>query len=191
MKKLFKAKINQGLARRQAGMTYVELIVVLSIFAALSAVAMFNYGEFQAKVDIKNLGSDIALKIVEAQKSALSGKLTTQAFASRPSYGVYFNITTPGVDDKHFTYFANLDDSDFYDDSDLILDQPTITKNNFISGLKCGVDPIQTLSIVFRRPDSRALMTCVSDVEITISSPGTNPATARIIVSPSGRIQVN
>ena len=45
------------------GMTYVELIVVLSIFAVLSSVAIFNYGSFQDKVDIKNLGSDIALKI--------------------------------------------------------------------------------------------------------------------------------
>ena len=28
---------------------------------------MFDYGGFQAKVDIKNLASDIALKIFEAQ----------------------------------------------------------------------------------------------------------------------------
>ena len=48
-------------------MTYVELIVVLAIFAILSSVVMFNYGNFQAKVDIKNLGSDIALKIVRTQ----------------------------------------------------------------------------------------------------------------------------
>ena len=59
----------------QKGMTYVELIVVLSIFSAMTSVVLFNYGEFQAKVDIKNLASDIALKIVEAQKSSLSGKL--------------------------------------------------------------------------------------------------------------------
>ena len=59
------------------GMTYVELIVVLSIFSIMTSVVLFNYGAFQAKVDIKNLASDIALKIVEAQKSALSGKLST------------------------------------------------------------------------------------------------------------------
>ncbi|KKQ07855.1 MAG: hypothetical protein US18_C0006G0001, partial [Parcubacteria group bacterium GW2011_GWB1_36_5] len=53
--------------KKNRGMTYVELIVVLSIFAVMSSIVLFNYGEFQAKVDIKNLASDIALKIVEAQ----------------------------------------------------------------------------------------------------------------------------
>ena len=56
-------------------MTYVELIVVLSIFSVMTSVVLFNYNEFQAKIDIKVLANDIALKIVEAQKSALSGKL--------------------------------------------------------------------------------------------------------------------
>ena len=47
-------------------MTYIELIVVLSIFAVMSSVVIFNYGLFQARIDIKNLASDIALKFVEA-----------------------------------------------------------------------------------------------------------------------------
>ena len=45
--------------KKNAGMTYVELIVVLSIFAVLSSVAVFNYSEFQTKVDIKNLANDL------------------------------------------------------------------------------------------------------------------------------------
>ena len=58
----------------------------------MTSVVLFNYGEFQAKVDIKNLTSDIALQIVEAQKSALWGvALSSSAFASKPSYGVYFS----------------------------------------------------------------------------------------------------
>ena len=61
MKKLLKMQKNRG-------MSYVELIVVLSIFAVLSSVILYNYGEFQAKVDIKNLASDIALQIVQSQK---------------------------------------------------------------------------------------------------------------------------
>ncbi|WP_146755300.1 type II secretion system protein, partial [Shigella flexneri] len=59
----------------ERGMTYVELIVVLSIFATISSVVIFNYGAFQDRIDIKNLSSDIGLKIVEAQKSSLSGQL--------------------------------------------------------------------------------------------------------------------
>ena len=50
------------------GMTYVELIVVLSIFSIMTSIVLFNYNEFQAKVDIKVLANDIVLNIVEAQK---------------------------------------------------------------------------------------------------------------------------
>jgi prepilin-type N-terminal cleavage/methylation domain-containing protein len=55
------------------GMTYVELIVVLSIFSVISTIVIFNYKEFQAKVDIRNLANDVALKIVQAQKNSTTG----------------------------------------------------------------------------------------------------------------------
>src|SRR3989344_6451778 len=81
------------------GMTYVELIVVLGIFGVISSVVMFNYGEFQDKVEIKNLASDIALKVVEAQKSAMSGKLPVNPPSGwKPAYGVYFPSVS--VDNK-------------------------------------------------------------------------------------------
>ena len=187
-----------------AGMTYVELIVVLSIFSVMTSVVLFNYNEFQAKIDIKVLANDIALKIVEAQKSALSGKLPQicidvpgNCVDWKPSYGVYFKL----VDDVHFTYFVNLDD-DSYDDSDpssdFILDLVSILKGNSISGLEAvGCPEITDLSIVFRRPDSSALITsdgssltsCLSYAQITVTSP--QSITANIKIYPSGRIQIN
>ncbi len=102
-------------------MTYIEIIVVLSIFAVLSTVVMFNYGAFQSKIDIKNLASDIALKIVEAQKSSSSGKQPLNIVTPadwKPSYGVYFNSTeTPPDTDgialnKKFIYFADVNPVD-------------------------------------------------------------------------------
>src|SRR3989339_1856034 len=77
------------------GMTYVELIVVLSIFSVLSSVAIYNYGDFQSSVDIKNLASDIALQIVKAQKDSLSGLLPLQVVKTdwKPSYGVQFDLS--------------------------------------------------------------------------------------------------
>src|SRR3989344_4561547 len=99
-----------------AGMTYVELIVVLSIFSVMTSIALFDYNKFQAKVDIKVLANDIALKIVEAQKSAMSGKIPIQNISStwKPSYGIYFDL----ADGKNFIYFANTIDGDnnSYDD---------------------------------------------------------------------------
>lgn len=94
------------------GMTYVEIIVVLGIFGIMSSIIIFNYPKFQAKIDIKNLASDIALQIVEAQKSSLSGKLPPRDLSLvpnpttwKPSYGVYFDITG---DNKSFIYFTDL-----------------------------------------------------------------------------------
>lgn len=179
----------------QRGMTYVELIVVLSIFSVLSSVVLFNYGDFQAKVDIKNLASDIALKIVEAQKSSLNGVLpATYTEGWKPSYGVYFETATP----TQLIYFANFN-NDYNDISDIVLDQPLFPKNIYIDKLEVvgnSCPSISSLSIVFRRPDFSAILTsqgailsCASYIQITIKSP--KGAKAYIKIYPSGRVQVN
>ena len=187
--------------KKNKGMSYVELIVVLSIFSVMTSVVLFNYGEFQAKVDIKNLASDIALKVVEAQKAALSGKLSTQDFAPKPSYGVYFNISPS----TSFIYFADFNNDKIY--NEISLDTILITKNNSIERIdRCtsadcvSFAPITTpLSVTFKRPDSKAnftnpvgndLIQNSSDyIRITIKSP--KEAKALIKIYPSGRIQVN
>ena len=111
------AQARRGHPEYSRGMTYVELIVVLSIFGIMSTVAIYNYGAFQAKVDVKNTASDIALKIVEAQKSAMSGNLPSDSPSGwKSSYGVYFD---PSTDEdltdniflnKKLIYFKDLND---------------------------------------------------------------------------------
>ena len=172
-------------------MTYVELIVVLGIFAVMSSIVIYNYGGFQAKVDMKNLASDIALKIVEAQKSSLSGNLPPSgAFLGKPSYGVHFDAS----DTKKFIYFANLnsDSNDVYDDGSDWGDTVYINQNAFISGVSCDGTAVDYVDIVFRRPDSRAnMLKCFGgNAIITVASPR-SVATATITIFPSGRIQVN
>src|SRR3990167_11232473 len=95
------------------GMTYVELIVVISIFTIMMGISLYSYGTFQGKIDIKNLANDIALKIIQAQKDATFGKLPSQAVAStwKPAYGVYFDKAT---NDKSFVYFTDLDNNNLY-----------------------------------------------------------------------------
>lgn len=196
--KIIMNKLNKKI-KVNAGMTYVELIVVLSIFSVLSSVAIFNYGDFQANVDIRNLGSDIALKIVEAQKSSLNGLLpaTRAPFPGwKPSYGVYFAIDTP----KQFIYFADLDNAGDYDIPET-LDTVSITKGNFIEKIESYVgstpNPMTTpLSISFKRPDSGVTffangspITGFDYIKINLKSPKGN--TTSIKVYPSGRIQVN
>lgn len=201
----------QGFLNFQAGMSYIELIVVLTIFAFMSSVILFNYGEFQAKVDIKNLASDIALKIIEAQKSSLSGKLppSAQPPTWKPSYGVYFNLTAgANTGNKVFYYFTDLNQDKLFDygtygcPSNECLEKLNITKGNSISEIKVyyksgGSTVIPNdLQITFTRPNSEATFKSgtvfsgiVSSFEITVVSP--KSPTAKINIYPSGRVQVN
>ena len=199
-KNLKASKLNQGI-------TYVELIVVLGIFAIMSSIVIFNYGAFQAKVDIKNLGSDIALKIVEAQKSSVSGKLPSTTLQAqeipgwKPSYGVYFDTTTP----TQFNYFVDLDQDNYLADpgcsgNSECLDRITITKGSisqieqYIGTTHSSVSP---LSVTFKRPNSGAFfkynntLLGVDYIQITVVSSRSPTATAKIKIFPSGRIQVD
>jgi len=190
----------------------VELIVVLTIFSAMSSIVIFNYGEFQAKVDIKNVANDIALKIVEAQKNSISGQLNSHNTISnwKPSYGVYFNTYTNGLGDpKNFSYFTDANNSKDYDDgicdpanlSGECLEKINITKGNSISNLSVfymngGSATVNDLTIIFTRPNNIPLFRSttptgpsISYFQITVISPKT--ATAKIKVYSSGRIQIN
>lgn len=195
--------IKDNKIQRNRGMTYVELIVVLSIFSVLSSVAIFNYGAFQARVDIKNLASDIALKIVEAQKAALSGILPQAGAPSstwKPSYGIYFDTTTPETA-KQFIYFVDSNsDKNYTLIPNEALDTVSITKNNSISEIKVvyqdnSISTPNNLNITFSRPNSGAFLYSsgvqllnVSYVQITVLSP--KGATSLIKLYPPGRVEV-
>lgn len=100
--------------QKNRGMTYVELIVVLSISGLIASISLFNYKDFQDRVDMKNLANDMALKIVEAQKSSIAGKLPITGAPSstwKPSYGVYFDFENGTNPKKNFYLFTDLDDN--------------------------------------------------------------------------------
>ncbi len=202
-------KINKHI-KQNRGMTYIELIVVMGIFASLTAVSLFNHGDFQAKIDIKNLANDIALRIVGAQRYSLSGKLppaTQYALIPvgnqttwKPAYGLYFNMTTPAS----FISFVDADADSAYAGptcSGECLEKVNITKGDFISKIESYIGATPTnianpLSISFRRPDSAAIfkaggvvLSGFDYVQITINTP--KSLTSVIKVYPSGRIQVN
>jgi len=180
----------------QKGMTYVELIVVMSIFSIMAAISAFNYRGFEAKIDIKNLATDIALQIVGAQKDAMAGKLAEFSFITKPSYGIYFDLSDP----KEFIYFADFDNDGNYISTEE-LNTIQITKGNFISSLEVVSGSVEEstnhLNIVFKRPDSGALISTdngtnysqFKKIIIGISS-SDGVAKANIEVYPSGRIQI-
>ncbi len=190
------------------GMTYTELIVVLGIFSVMSTAVIFNYGEFQAKVDIKNLANEVALRVVEAQKAAIFGKFPAspeqQAQITpgwKPAYGLYLN---PASDNKSFLYFVDLNDSATFDGSDCsgeCAEKISIAKGNYISSLDvfyqdASVQNLSSLALSFKRPDTTALFSGspalgsgIAYVQITLSSPKAARATIKLYAS--GRVQIN
>jgi prepilin-type N-terminal cleavage/methylation domain-containing protein len=190
--------------KKNKGFTYVELIVVLSIFAIMTSLIMFNYGAYQAQVDIKVMANDIALKIVQAQKNAVNGLDNGLAFTGKPSYGVYFP-GTGSTSDTSFIYFADLNNNHLYNEGSL--STVNITKGDYIKSImSCAstpcpdTPPLSDLVISFIRPSSGAFFYNNSTgdivpstnyyIEITIQSSGTNPSHGYIDIYPSGRIQV-
>lgn len=184
-------------------MTAIELMIVLGIFTAISSVATVNYGQFRAKVNVKNLANEVALTIVEAQKSSTSGKVNTGFCAScKPSYGVVFNTSTP----TQFVYYADLDNSNScnsagcnppsYSVGGEVLKIITITGGSTLgtivpTGSGCP-GTLSSLTLTFRRPDTAPLPTHAcnpSDVLINLSS--SQSFTGRVRVYSSGRIQMN
>jgi len=214
MKKLKDLKIKykkQTLSNHQAGMSYIELIVVLAIFSVLTSIVLFDYGSFQEKIEIRNLSSDIASKIVEAQKSSLSGKLPPTAQQTlitfpltwKPSYGFYVDKAT---DNKSFIYFADADQNGELDNATCVgvgecLDKIAITQGNFIDTidvfyLDSSTASLDDITITFKRPNSTAIIKSttaiasnVDYVEITLTSPKSLSGAIRVYLS--GRIQVN
>lgn len=168
--------------KRKKGFTYIEALVVISIFFILTAITMADYRSFQAKIDIRNLSSDIGLTITEAQRSALSGKFAPADYTPianwKPAHGVYFKIETLGENQKRFIYFVDLDNDNICDGCSSFPANPgvgnevvriiDITKGNYIlgtnglavgsneAGYSCG--SVNELTIVYTRPDSRPII---------------------------------
>jgi len=197
----------------QAGMTFIELVVVLGIYAVLSLSIMFSYPKFQAKVDIENLANDIAQQVVQAQNAALNGLLSAGYSPNsgwKPSYGVYFNSSTTSDADniafnKKFIYFIDNNPANFlYDGSTTCtgecISKYTISKNDYISDISYYLlsDPPNTphhlsggyFTISFTRPNSGAIFSLNNVVLTNLTTPAsTNISFFQITISsPIGNV---
>lgn len=196
-----KIKLNRG-------MTYVELIVVLSIGAVLSSVVLFNYRDFQDKIDMKNLASDLASQIIEMQRASISGKIPTHTIPPdnwRPSYGAYFNLQEIG--NKTFYTFSDMYEQDKRLESVdpcpgvECMSRIDITKGNYINNIYLKYidgkeDKPIDLHITFTRPNSGAVfysngseLVDLEYVEILLNN-RSNSTRSSIFIYPSGRVQI-
>lgn len=188
-------------------MTFVELVVVVGIFATVAGVVLFNFTGFSTSISVDNLAADIALRIKNAQTEAISGKFAP-GFVSPlvPAYGVYFNSTTTGGA-ASFKYFADFDNDGFLTGAicgagQECLEEVGIQTGDRIAALcvneesgfpNCG-SPVDELHVSFKRPFPDAIIEAptfasqISDVTIKVISPKGKQKS--IIVWPTGQVSV-
>ena len=178
-----------------AGFTYIELMMVIALFAILSGTVFFNFSDFTDNVSLQNLSQDIALEVKRAQSSSISGKNAIAFGSLKPSYGITIDLAK---NNKEFTYFADYDNSGSYDLGEEI-EKTTITKNNFIDSICVNeaCDENASISITFKRPFLNATFMLADgsyaggDINIIIASiRAGNKKTRSIKISSLGQISV-
>lgn len=100
----FKAK------KLQQGFTIVEMLIVIGIFSVLTAVVLFQYGNFNSQTILTNMAYEVALTTRQAQVYALGVRGqqgegdADDNFDNR--YGVYFDLNID-PDGENFIFFID------------------------------------------------------------------------------------
>lgn len=92
--------------QRKGGFTLIELLVVISVFVLLSTLTVANFRTVDNSLILRNVASQAALVVRKAQIYGVSvtGIQKDATTAIFPSYGINFNMSSPGV----FTLFADI-----------------------------------------------------------------------------------
>lgn len=104
--------IEQKSNNTASGFTLIEVVFVIVIFAIMASIVLFRFNDFGTRTELENTAQDVALRIVEAQKSAISGvtnvDLSGGTETLAPTYGIYFsNIGEPDNLNRQFTFFSD------------------------------------------------------------------------------------
>ena len=209
----FKLKINKNFTTYYLlfttyavrGFTFIELVMVMSIFGLLTGVVLFNFGTFSDSVSLQNLSQQIALEIKSAQSDAISGKNPNMFLPpQKPSYGLFFDANTP----NKFYLFSDLNNSgDFNVNNDPVPEVESeidISGGNTIDQICLNFGGISRtcsksgIYITFVRPyptshfltsDGQPVDSTVSSVEIVVKS-AKGITTRSVFVTPLGQISV-
>lgn len=157
--------------RFQKGFTLIEMLVVLAIFTILTAVIMFNYGQFNSQTIMTNMAYEVALTTRQAQVYSLGVRGDDDDFNKR--YGIFINLTN----DKNFIFFRDENETGSCEEDGVFcsvcpiggecLNKYTLTRDIFIekicvsstgnepidsSGV-CNGEPVSDIAITFERPN--------------------------------------
>ena len=165
--KFFKQKNNLP-SKFLKGFTLVELIVVIAIFAIISSVTLFNYGNFSSNLIVTNLAYQAALEVRQAQVYGISVKQvkggTGTSADFNAAYGVWFDGTNASSL-QGFTLFSDRNGNFIYDSANneneesIQLPNSSLIKKFCIKQTSltwlCSDDSsgLKFMSISFKRPD--------------------------------------
>ena len=162
----------------QAGLSIVEMIVVVAIFAVVASVLFFNFSDFNTNVSIRNLSQEVALMVRKSQLYATGVHNLDGVSASSKTYqayGISFSAKTSGgtyeATSKRFVLFADTVSSGVNNrrytassscgnptTSNECVEAFGITTGDRISSLctDLGCSSTNTVNVVFRRPSPDA-----------------------------------
>lgn len=199
----------------QKGITYIELVTVLSIFSIVTAISIYDFRVFESNIQVKSLANDVALKFVEAQRNAVFGRVSPPLQAPlnpstwRPSYGISFDVNaSPYTGSTVFYTYVDLDqdkifthDPSYTCPKDDCLEKIDITKGNRISNLKIYdsdgnyVSSVTQVDVTFTRPSTTAtfysggsVLGGVGYLEVEMTSPNNQVVDVKVFAS--GRIEL-
>lgn len=113
------------------GLTLIELIVVIFIFAVVSSILIFNYSDFSTNISVRNLSQEVALSIRKAQTLATSvqGGDPVNPFSATTGYGIYVSLAEQvrfGGGEKSFVLFRDINNDGLYNQTTQSCGVPTI-----------------------------------------------------------------
>lgn len=142
----------------QSGFSLIEFVVIISIFAVMAGIGLFNFRGFQTDVSLTNLAHDIALTIKRAQSEGTSGLSDPNNPQLTPiPRGIAFTYDQSGsVFDREFIVYDETGQTTGYDQqSDLVLDTIRIQSEDYILGIATDTNTSGvngSFSFDFKRP---------------------------------------
>jgi len=143
---------------QSTGFTLVEFIVIISIFAIVATISLFNSGSFNRHTAMQNLTHDIALVIRQAQNYGMGSTADMNNATDRYPVAVQFEYDAEN--NRFFSQmilFRDLNRDNIFDTDagDLLLDRITFRSPSYIKKIIFGQssqDCSDNVVVSFQRP---------------------------------------
>lgn len=172
----------------KGGFSILEVLITAAIIGLITGLVTLRYGSFNNLILLKNQAFQIALELREMQARSLSSVGDNNNF--RDSYGIHFAMATP----EQYILFLDGDADGAYDSGEEI-DTRSLDSRFQLSQLCNGSNcSINTLTVVFRRPNFNAVMRSnsgsVSTGYIDLETKSDANGVRRVVVNAAGQIAV-